>query len=44
MKNAVGGELGFDDMLSLLDEALQSESGDALAAAIRQRFPVAIDR
>ncbi|WP_407731516.1 exodeoxyribonuclease V subunit beta [Pseudocitrobacter faecalis] len=36
------GELGFDDMLSRLDTALQSESGDALAAAIRQRFPVAM--
>ena len=36
------GELGFDDMLSRLDEALLSESGDALAAAIRQRFPVAM--
>ncbi|WP_157093518.1 UvrD-helicase domain-containing protein, partial [Kluyvera georgiana] len=36
------GELGFDDMLSRLDEALESESGDALAAAIRQRFPVAM--
>ena len=36
------GELGFDDMLSRLDEALQSASGDALAAAIRARFPVAM--
>lgn len=36
------GELGFDDMLSRLDAALQSESGEALAAAIRQRFPVAM--
>jgi exodeoxyribonuclease V, beta subunit len=36
------GELGFDDMLSRLDEALRSESGDALAAAICQRFPVAM--
>ncbi|MFP5596850.1 exodeoxyribonuclease V subunit beta [Kluyvera sp. 142486] len=36
------GELGFDDMLSRLDEALESDSGDALAAAIRQRFPVAM--
>lgn len=36
------GELGFDDMLSRLDEALESESGEALAAAIRQRFPVAM--
>ncbi|MRS14172.1 exodeoxyribonuclease V subunit beta [Enterobacteriaceae bacterium RIT691] len=36
------GELGFDDMLSRLDDALQSESGEALAAAIRQRFPVAM--
>nr|WP_318383850.1 exodeoxyribonuclease V subunit beta [uncultured Enterobacter sp.] len=36
------GELGFDDMLSRLDAALESENGDALAAAIRQRFPVAM--
>lgn len=36
------GELGFDDMLSRLDDALHSESGDALASAIRQRFPVAM--
>lgn len=36
------GELGFDDMLSRLDEALYGDSGDALAAAIRQRFPVAM--
>lgn len=36
------GELGFDDMLSRLDAALGSENGDALAAAIRARFPVAM--
>ncbi len=36
------GELGFDDMLSRLDAALRSESGDALATAIRIRFPVAM--
>lgn len=36
------GELGFDDMLSRLDDALRSESGEALASAIRQRFPVAM--
>ncbi|WP_431615670.1 exodeoxyribonuclease V subunit beta [Citrobacter amalonaticus] len=36
------GELGFDDMLSRLDSALRSESSDALAAAIRTRFPVAM--
>ena len=36
------GELGFDDMLSRLDAALRSESGDALATAIRSRFPVAM--
>lgn len=36
------GELGFDDMLSRLDAALRSESGEALAAAIRARFPVAM--
>ncbi|MEO3741358.1 exodeoxyribonuclease V subunit beta [Kosakonia sp. WA-90] len=36
------GELGFDDMLSRLDSALQSPNGEALAAAIRNRFPVAM--
>ncbi|MDR2265836.1 MAG: exodeoxyribonuclease V subunit beta [Enterobacter asburiae] len=36
------GELGFDDMLSRLDTALRSENGEALAAAIRTRFPVAM--
>ncbi|VDY38640.1 exonuclease V subunit [Salmonella enterica subsp. enterica serovar Daytona] len=36
------GELGFDDMLSRLDTALRSESGEALATAIRTRFPVAM--
>ncbi|EPJ0880203.1 TPA: exodeoxyribonuclease V subunit beta [Citrobacter freundii] len=36
------GELGFDDMLSRLDAALRSASGDALATAIRTRFPVAM--
>jgi len=36
------GELGFDDMLSRLDAALSSENGEALAAAIRTRFPVAM--
>ncbi len=36
------GELGFDDMLSRLDDALRSPNGEALAAAIRARFPVAM--
>ncbi|HHG0847836.1 TPA: exodeoxyribonuclease V subunit beta [Klebsiella pneumoniae] len=36
------GELGFDDMLSQLDEALRGDSGETLASAIRQRFPVAM--
>ena len=36
------GELGFDDMLSGLDEALRGDSGETLASAIRQRFPVAM--
>lgn len=36
------GELGFDDMLSRLDEALSSENGEALASAIRTHFPVAM--
>ncbi|MGK9175150.1 exodeoxyribonuclease V subunit beta [Yokenella regensburgei] len=36
------GQLGFDDMLGRLDSALQSANGDALATAIRTRFPVAM--
>lgn len=36
------GELGFDDMLSRLDDALASANGEALASAIRTRFPVAM--
>jgi exodeoxyribonuclease V beta subunit len=36
------GELGFDDMLSRLDAALSQPGGDALAEAIRRRFPVAM--
>lgn len=36
------GELGFDDMLTRLDEALHKPGGDALAAAIRGRFPAAM--
>lgn len=36
------GELGFDDMLSRLDEALRQPGGKALAQAIRRRFPVAM--
>ncbi|QPS87034.1 exodeoxyribonuclease V subunit beta [Serratia plymuthica] len=35
-------ELGFDDLLSWLDSALQSEGGERLAQAIRQRYPVAM--
>ncbi|HFZ8995507.1 TPA: exodeoxyribonuclease V subunit beta [Citrobacter freundii] len=36
------GEMGFDDMLSRLDAALRGSSGEALASAIRSRFPVAM--
>ncbi|HEJ9414318.1 TPA: exodeoxyribonuclease V subunit beta [Proteus mirabilis] len=36
------GELGFDDLLTRLDKALQREGGEALADAIRQRYPVAM--
>lgn len=36
------GELGFDDMLSRLDDALHQPGGDALAEAIRGRFPAAM--
>ncbi|MEB7884273.1 exodeoxyribonuclease V subunit beta [Serratia fonticola] len=35
-------ELGFDDLLSRLDTALQSAGGEQLALAIRQRYPVAM--
>ncbi len=35
-------EMGFDDLLSRLDEALQAEGGGALAEAIRARYPVAM--
>ena len=35
-------EMGFDDMLSRLDDALQGENGDRLAEVIRLQFPVAM--
>ena len=35
-------EMGFDDMLTRLDDALQSDSGPRLAEVIRQQFPVAL--
>lgn len=35
-------ELGFDDLLSQLDAALQGDNGEALAAIIRQQFPLAL--
>ncbi|MBV0934469.1 exodeoxyribonuclease V subunit beta [Marinobacterium weihaiense] len=34
--------LGFNDMLSRLDTALQGEGGDHLADTIRQQYPVAL--
>ncbi len=34
--------LGFDDLLSRLDEALQQPGGALLAETIRGRFPVAL--
>lgn len=36
------GEMGFDDLLTRLDQALRRDGGDALAQAIRQRYPVAM--
>lgn len=36
------GELGFDDLLVRLDQALQREDGVRLATTIRQQFPVAL--
>lgn len=35
-------ELGFDDLLSRLDSALGQSSGEQLAQAIRQRYPLAM--
>ncbi|GLZ88089.1 RecBCD enzyme subunit RecB [Metapseudomonas resinovorans] len=35
-------EMGFDDMLTRLDAALQSENGPRLAEVIRHQFPVAL--
>ncbi|MEH2919655.1 exodeoxyribonuclease V subunit beta [Samsonia erythrinae] len=35
-------ELGFDDLLGRLDEALQQPEGERLAGAIRERYPVAM--
>lgn len=32
----------FDDMLTRLDKALQSESGERLASVIRQQYPIAL--
>ncbi|MFV9997766.1 MAG: exodeoxyribonuclease V subunit beta [Arsenophonus endosymbiont of Dermacentor nuttalli] len=34
------GEIGFDDLLSHLDQALHTEGGERLASAIRNRYPV----
>ncbi len=34
--------LSFDDLLRLVDEALTSDGGPVLAAAIRERFPAAL--
>lgn len=35
-------EIGFDDLLTRLDDALQKPSGKRLAKVIRQQFPVAM--
>ncbi|WP_165855171.1 exodeoxyribonuclease V subunit beta [Marinobacter sp. JSM 1782161] len=35
-------EMGFDDLLSRLDAALQGQGGERLARAIRQQFPLAL--
>ncbi|WP_237385917.1 exodeoxyribonuclease V subunit beta [Xenorhabdus sp. Sc-CR9] len=36
------GHMGFDDLLTRLDSALRHESGEQLAQAIRQHYPVAM--
>ncbi|ART79220.1 exodeoxyribonuclease V subunit beta [Oceanisphaera avium] len=35
-------EMGFDDMLTRLDQALHGENGERLSAVIRNQFPVAM--
>ncbi len=35
-------QMGFDDMLTRLDDALQGDNGERLAAVIRGQFPVAM--
>lgn len=35
-------EMGFDDLLTRLDDALQGPRGEQLAATIRRQFPVAL--
>ncbi|BES71511.1 exodeoxyribonuclease V subunit beta [Marinobacter nanhaiticus D15-8W] len=35
-------EMGFDDLLTRLDQALQGEGGERLATAIRDQFPLAL--
>lgn len=35
-------EMGFDDMLTRLDAALQGDNGERLAGVIRSQFPVAL--
>ena len=37
-----GQRIAFDDQLALLHEALHGPQGEALAAALRERFPVAM--
>ncbi|MFA7665008.1 MAG: UvrD-helicase domain-containing protein [Burkholderiaceae bacterium] len=40
---AEGGQPDFDDLLAIVDEALaESASGPALAAALRERYPLAL--
>ena len=38
----IHGEMGFDDLLTRLDEALRRENGALLAQTLRKRFPVAM--
>lgn len=35
-------EMGFDDLLSFFDRALQGAAGEALAQSVRSRYPVAM--
>jgi exodeoxyribonuclease V beta subunit len=41
-EKSLRGEIGFDDLLSCFDQALQGPGGEMLAQSVRSRYPVAM--